>query len=101
MADDDVRGSNYRFSAKTFVDFDGAAVAPASCSLTIDYPLNKARVKVTVAMDLAAGVFTKVWDSSVSDAGKVDWFMEPAGSNVRVKQGSFKLAANRANPAPA
>lgn len=53
--------------------------------------------QVSLSYDSATAQWSGEWDSSVGQAGNVDWMIFGAGALQAAAQGSFQLLANTAN----
>jgi len=85
----------------TFVAADGSNTAPTNAEVVVVYPVGVGTQSATIPMtkNVTTGVWSATWDSSASDAGRVEWMAHCWGGLVAATEGSFELAANSANTA--
>ena len=94
------RGNDITFEL-TFYDADQQVVSPTSATLWVSYQVDGVENEDELALvSDGQGVFSATWDSSVADAGTVDWHARSSEPKIAY-DGSFILVANDANPAPA
>lgn len=96
------RGATIHFSS-TFKDDAGDPMAPNSAKVNVRYRSDDDASYDDELLDLedaGGGMWRVTWDSSVARPGPVYWSARATdGTEVIVKDGSFVLAANQANPA--
>lgn len=94
-----VRGNKVTFRT-TFFDVDGVATNPGSATLHIRYPVGRQVVQASpITLTQNVNVWTGIWESNVSDSGKVSWSIRASTPTI-AEDGFITLTANPANPAP-
>lgn len=96
-----VRGATIRIAA-TFKDADGVTVTPDAAEIIVRYiDTTGTAVEVTSAMLQDGSTFYYEWDSRPAKPGSVTFHTRTDdGLPIAAKDGSFRLAANKANPDP-
>lgn len=95
-----VRGAAVHISV-IFRDEDGVAISPSAASMKLRYRVHRRMTNETLTLtDDGDDNWIAVWDSSVADAGSVEWWAQSADSPKAACQGNFYITANRANPTP-
>ena len=82
----------------TFVDEQGNAYAPPSALLYVTYAAGGITITDTISLVKESGKWLGSWNSNVSDADQVDWFITSGAGIKCVDEGSFILVKNAANP---
>lgn len=92
-----VRRNELLFSG-VFTLPDGTVGVPTAVNLVLAYTNNLGQAtKVTIAMSVALGVWSCVWDTSDCRDGNVDWLVYSTGALIAADQGSLDIYANTAN----
>src|SRR5512146_1122345 len=92
-----IRGNTVVFTAN-FYDQNGQIITPVAAQVRVAYAVRGVSTIATLSMTNSGGTWTADWDSSVADAGNVDWHTQSTGSPSAADDGSFTLSANAANP---
>jgi hypothetical protein len=83
-----------------FVAADGSNTQPTNVVATVAYT-NTAGAAATANFPLAYNsddnLWTGEWDTSVVQAGEVDWMVFGSGAIQAAAQGSLEILANQAN----
>jgi hypothetical protein len=79
----------------TFMDVNGAPIAPPSATVYLRYSLVDREETASVAMAVSGTSCTATWDSSPAQSGVCFWSAQCPGSAI---EGHFNIKANPANP---
>lgn len=97
---DVVRGSATYIDV-IFKDENGTPVNPTSATVRLKYFQRKVIKRETYSLvNISGTTWRYIWDSTVADAGTVEWFAASADSPKCTAEGSFIIEANGANPVP-
>ena len=91
-----VRKNELIISGKFHVP-DSPSAQPDSATVVLTYKKGGTKMTDTINLSLSNGVWSGTWDSSASDAGRVDWMIYGTGAVVAATQGFFMIEANKAN----
>jgi len=83
----------------TFYDYTGAVVTPPVAGIRITCYEASVPTVINGTLVQNGNVYSYLWDSSVADAGNVDWFIYTSNAMRGAAQGTFTLVANTANVA--
>lgn len=92
------RGDVVQFSV-TFYDYTGAVATPPVAGIRISCYEASEQTEINGTLTQNGNVYGFIWDSSVADAGNVDWFVYTSNTMRSAAQGTFTLVANTANVA--